>query len=74
MAWGREPGEAAAGAWSTRTTGGRPRRRGSCGPWATRGARFEEDALRMIRAVRLAATLDFAIEPATRPAIGARSA
>jgi len=33
------------------------------------GTRFEEDALRMIRAVRLAATLDFEIEPATRAAI-----
>ncbi|MEO6712856.1 MAG: HD domain-containing protein [Mycobacteriales bacterium] len=31
--------------------------------------RFEEDALRMIRAVRLAATLDFTIEPATLAAI-----
>jgi tRNA nucleotidyltransferase (CCA-adding enzyme) len=31
--------------------------------------RFEEDALRMVRAVRLAATLDFEIEPATRAAI-----
>jgi tRNA nucleotidyltransferase/poly(A) polymerase len=33
------------------------------------GTRFEEDALRMVRAVRLAATLDFGIEPATRAAI-----
>ncbi|MEZ0239783.1 MAG: CCA tRNA nucleotidyltransferase [Chloroflexota bacterium] len=33
------------------------------------GTRFEEDALRMIRAVRLAATLDFEIEPATLAAI-----
>jgi tRNA nucleotidyltransferase/poly(A) polymerase len=33
------------------------------------GTRFEEDALRMVRAVRLAATLDFEIEPATRTAI-----
>ena len=32
--------------------------------------RFEEDALRMIRAVRLAATLDFEIDPATLEAIG----
>ncbi|MGZ6273079.1 MAG: CCA tRNA nucleotidyltransferase [Candidatus Limnocylindrales bacterium] len=32
--------------------------------------RFEEDALRMIRAVRLAATLDFEIDPATVEAIG----
>lgn len=34
-------------------------------------ARFEEDALRMVRAVRLAATLDFAIEPATLAGIEA---
>ncbi len=32
--------------------------------------RFREDALRMIRAVRLASTLDFTIEPATLAAIG----
>ncbi len=32
--------------------------------------RFEEDALRMIRAVRLSATLDFEIDPATVEAIG----
>ena len=36
-------------------------------------ARFEEDALRMVRAVRLAATLDFGIEPATLAGIRARS-
>ncbi len=35
--------------------------------------RFEEDALRMVRAVRLAATLDFGIEPATLAGIQARS-
>jgi putative nucleotidyltransferase with HDIG domain len=35
--------------------------------------RFEEDALRIVRAVRLAATLDMAIEPATRAAIEARA-
>ena len=35
--------------------------------------RFEEDALRMVRAVRLAATLDFRIEAATLAAIQARS-
>ena len=33
------------------------------------GARFDEDALRMLRAVRLAAVLDFRIEPATLEAI-----
>ncbi|HEY6015132.1 MAG TPA: HD domain-containing protein [Candidatus Limnocylindrales bacterium] len=36
-------------------------------------ARFEEDALRMVRAVRLAATLGFGIEPATLAGIRARS-
>jgi tRNA nucleotidyltransferase (CCA-adding enzyme) len=35
--------------------------------------RFEEDALRMLRAVRLAGTLGFAIEPATLEAIGRRA-
>jgi len=35
--------------------------------------RFEEDALRMIRAVRLAATLGFEIEPETLAAIGERA-
>jgi tRNA nucleotidyltransferase (CCA-adding enzyme) len=34
------------------------------------GERFGEDALRMLRAVRLAATLGFAVEPATLAAIG----
>ena len=36
-------------------------------------ARFAEDALRMIRAVRLAATLGFGVEPATLAGIQARS-
>jgi putative nucleotidyltransferase with HDIG domain len=36
-------------------------------------ARFGEDALRMVRAVRLAATLGFAIEPATLAAVETRS-
>ncbi|HEX5589272.1 MAG TPA: HD domain-containing protein, partial [Candidatus Limnocylindrales bacterium] len=35
--------------------------------------RFEEDALRMVRAVRLAATLDFGIEAGTLAAIQARA-
>jgi putative nucleotidyltransferase with HDIG domain len=35
--------------------------------------RFEEDALRMVRAVRLTATLGFTIEPATLDGIRARS-
>ncbi len=36
-------------------------------------ARFEEDALRMVRAVRLASTLEFEIEPATLAAIRERA-
>jgi tRNA nucleotidyltransferase (CCA-adding enzyme) len=36
-------------------------------------ARFREDALRMVRAVRLAAVLDFTIEPATVEAIRANA-
>jgi tRNA nucleotidyltransferase (CCA-adding enzyme) len=36
-------------------------------------ARFEEDALRMIRAVRLAATLEFGVEPETLAAIQERA-
>ena len=35
--------------------------------------RFREDALRMVRAIRLAATLDFAIEPATLAGITAQA-
>jgi tRNA nucleotidyltransferase (CCA-adding enzyme) len=35
--------------------------------------RFEEDALRMVRAVRLAATLGFGVEPGTLAAIQARA-
>lgn len=35
--------------------------------------RFDEDALRMLRAVRLATVLDFTIEPATLEAIAARA-
>ncbi len=34
-------------------------------------ARFREDALRPLRAARLAAVLEFAVEPATRDALGA---
>ncbi len=71
MAWGAEPGEAprlvdphggqADLAARTLRTVGDPAKR------------FDEDALRMVRAVRLAATLDFSVEPATLDAIRARS-
>src|SRR3954469_8905388 len=71
MAWGARPGEATefldpyggladAEAALLRAVG-EPR------------ARFEEDALRMVRAVRLAATLGFGVEPATLAGIQARA-
>ena len=67
MAWGAEPGEpprlvdphggqADLAARTLRTVG-------------DPAERFHEDALRMVRAVRLAATLDFEVEPATLAAI-----
>ncbi len=67
MAWGAEPGEpprlvdphggqADLEARTLRTVG-------------EPTERFHEDALRMVRAVRLAATLDFEVEPATLAAI-----
>ena len=69
MAWGAEPGRAprlvdphggqADLAARTLRTVGDPAKR------------FDEDALRMVRAVRLAATLDFDVEPATLAAIRA---
>ena len=46
-------------------------RRGSCGPSATRHARFAEDKLRLLRGVRMATRFDLAIEPATAAAIRA---
>jgi tRNA nucleotidyltransferase (CCA-adding enzyme) len=71
MAWGARPGErdalldpyrgiADAGARSLRAVGDPTKR-------------FEEDALRMVRAVRLASTLGFEIEPATLDGIHARA-
>ena len=36
-------------------------------------ARFEEDALRMLRVIRFAATLGFAVEPSTQAGIAARA-
>lgn len=71
MAWGSEPGAPPA---FLDPFGGladaEARRLRAVGDARTR---FEEDALRMIRAVRLAATLGFWIEPATLAAIEARA-
>ena len=80
LAWGAGPG-------ATPATDGGPARSTLVDPFggtADVGARvlravgvpdtrFREDALRMIRAVRLATTLDFTIEPATRRAIEANA-
>ena len=71
MAWGAEPGEpprlvdphggqADLAARTLRTVGDPAKR-------------FDEDALRMLRAVRLAATLGFTVDPATLDAIRAKS-
>jgi tRNA nucleotidyltransferase (CCA-adding enzyme) len=71
MAWGAEPGSTPR---SVDPFGGRDdlaaRTLRAVGDPATR---FGEDALRMVRAVRLAATLEFTIEPATFAAIEARA-
>ena len=71
MAWGSRAGRHAGVPRSVRWSRG-------CGGRSLRavgdaGTRFEEDALRMIRAVRLAATLGFGIEPATLAGIQARA-
>ena len=73
IAWGREAAGDGPATWWTRSTA-----------WATSGrrllravgdpdARFREDALRMVRAVRLAAALEFTIEPETLEAIRANA-
>ena len=70
MAWGRPGGGATThGAASTRSTAARTSRRGVLRAVGDPAARFREDALRMVRAVRLAATLGFEVEPATLDAI-----
>jgi tRNA nucleotidyltransferase (CCA-adding enzyme) len=72
MAWGRGPGEVASALVDP--FGGREdleaRRLRAVGD---PDARFREDALRMVRAARLAATLDLAVEPATLAAIAANA-
>ncbi len=71
MAWGGRPGEEPAlldPYGGTLDIGGRILR--AVGDPA---ARFKEDALRMVRAVRLAATLDFTIDPETLAGIEAHA-
>ena len=71
MAWGARPGEAArfVDPYHGRADVTARLLRAVGEP----GARFEEDALRMVRGVRLAATLGFSIEPATLAGIQSRS-
>ena len=87
MAWGANPGGgSASGAASGPEPGAEPRT-ALIDPFGGRVdvaartlravgeplARFEEDALRMVRAVRLATTLGFSMEPATLAAIRERA-
>jgi putative nucleotidyltransferase with HDIG domain len=72
MAWGREPGEAAntlVDPFGGRDDLSARTLRAVGDP----DARFREDALRMVRAVRLAAALDFEVEPATVAAMTANA-
>jgi tRNA nucleotidyltransferase (CCA-adding enzyme) len=71
MAWGARPGETPAfvDPYDGLADAATRRLRAVGDP----KARFEEDALRMIRGVRLAATLGFEVEPATLVGIAARA-
>ncbi len=72
MAWGRRPGEVAnalADPFGGREDLGARTLRAVGDP----DARFREDALRMVRAARLAATLDLDVEPATLAAMAANA-
>jgi putative nucleotidyltransferase with HDIG domain len=72
MAWGGRPGDEPAfvDPFGGRDDLGRRQLRAVGDP----DKRFGEDALRMARAVRLAATLDFEVEPRTLAAIGRNAA
>ncbi|HET7677882.1 MAG TPA: HD domain-containing protein [Candidatus Limnocylindrales bacterium] len=78
LAWGRpgdRPGAAPAQpGWLDPTGGLRDLEARSIRAVGDPAARFDEDALRLLRAVRFAAQLDFTIEPATRAAIEASAA
>ncbi len=76
MAWGREAGDRASrqAPGLIDPFGGREDvERGILRAVGEPARRFQEDALRMVRAVRLAATLEFRIEPATLAAISEQS-
>jgi tRNA nucleotidyltransferase (CCA-adding enzyme) len=71
MAWGARPDEAPS--FIDPFGGLADARAGTLRAVGDPRARFEEDALRMIRAVRLAATLGFGVEPGTLAGIQARA-
>jgi len=71
MAWGARPGEAPS--FLDPYDGLADARAGVLRAVGDPRARFEEDALRMVRAVRLAATLGFGVEAGTLAAIQARA-
>ncbi len=73
MAWGRGPADADAGALVDPFGGLEDLAAGTLRAVGDPDARFGEDALRMVRAVRLAATLGFALEPGTLAAIAANA-
>jgi tRNA nucleotidyltransferase/poly(A) polymerase len=74
IAWGREPGGAASNLLVDPFGGRADLERRLLRAVGDPDARFREDALRMVRAVRLAAALEFEIEPATLEAIRANAA
>jgi tRNA nucleotidyltransferase (CCA-adding enzyme) len=77
MAWGfsaGDPRDAAGPAFVDPFAGLADLRAGIVRAVGDPAARFDEDALRMLRAVRLAAVLGFTVEPATLAAIPSRAA
>ena len=74
MAWGRPAGDAGPNNLVDPFDGLADLERGRLRAVGDPDARLREDALRMVRAVRLAATLGFEIEPATLAAISRNAA
>ncbi len=73
LAWGREPGDEGPGRLVDPFQGKRDLAARTLRAVGDPDARFREDALRMIRVVRLAASLGFEIEPGTRSALRANA-
>ncbi len=71
IAWGRSAEDGAEPRWIDPTDGLADLRAGVIRAVGDAQVRFDEDALRLLRAARLAAQLGFEIEPVTRAAMGA---